>query len=83
MNGRIKIQYSSETERKLDLFIELRNLLNSGKEVLVITEIKKDIEEVFDKYWQFFNIFIKRGALIYKSHSELKEEDFDMIMYEL
>lgn len=83
MNGRIKIEYSAETERKLDIFIEMRNLLNEGKEVLVLTEIKKELEEVFDKYWQFFNIFIKRGLLIYKSHSELVEEDFEKIMYEL
>lgn len=83
MNGRIKVQMSSESERKLDMFIEMRKLLNDGNQILVLTEIKKELEEVFDKYWQYFNIFIQRGALIYKSHSELTEQDFDMIMYEL
>ncbi len=80
---RLKIKYTSETEKKLDIFIELRKLLNSGQEVLVITEIKKDLEEVFEKYFTFFNIFINRGSLEYKCHAELTEQDFEKVMYEL
>lgn len=83
MAGRIKISYSEETERKLDLFRELRILLNENTPVLVITELKKELEEVFDKYVKYFMIFMNRGLLEYKSHSELTEEDFEKVMYEL
>ena len=83
MVGRIKISYSEESERKLDLFRELRKLLSDNTPVLVITEVKKDLEEVFDKYVQYFTIYMNRGLLEYKSHSELTEEDFEKVMYEL
>lgn len=83
MAGRIKISYSEETEKKLDLFRELRILLNDNTPVLVITELKKELDEVFDKYVKYFTLFINRGLLEYKSHSELTEEDFEKVMYEL
>lgn len=81
--ARIKVDYTEATQKKLDIFRELRILMNEGVSVLVITEAKKELHEVFDKYYQYFNIFINRGTLIYKSHSELTEDDFDMVMYEL
>jgi len=83
MAGRIKISYSEETELKLDMFRELRRLLNENTSVLVITEVKKELEEVFDKYVKYFMIFMNRGLLEYKCHSELTEEDFEKVMYEL
>lgn len=77
MMFKLRNNLTPNEELELDKFRNISVELKEGTKVIVTTEDEYEIDDLFGKYYQHFNIFIERGLLEYKLYSALTEKDFD------